>query len=804
MSYRIVKAFGAALLAGVAATAAFAGGPNYMHDEANKVPNRWHLDRYPNQAVPVYTDLGGLGLMNNAQTTEWVRKAWEQWSNVPTSRFKAQIIGDVSLLGLGDITPANVSQVYPKFNGGGVTVVYDYDGTIFRDYLGLGRSSVLGIAFTEYKAEGSDEILEVTVFINGFMQWVNDTDGSGMSGVMTHEFGHAANLAHSQANGAVFNTQTRDYPRPYGCPTGPYAGGLASGPTKEQIETMYPFLDNRITGTSKFQFTVDKLDDIAAISDLYPEPGWPENYGTVTGTIKSLTKILGNGTGPEKQVTGVNVIARNVADPYNDFTSVVSGGLTRGFAGEDGTFELHGLTPGAQYVLYVDNLSAGAFPYPRMLALPGPEEWYNADLESGNGETDDRCAWTPITVAAQTTQTADITFNRVKGAPSITYMNFIGGLQSMSADGSILAGNSANMSSYWMWSEANGYQQIGGFAPVGGRGTLSADGSKFAGNYRDTDGIVKWGIRDNATGTWQVVPTPNAGTCTDSTQGFGNVTRVGTVFGLSGDGSTVVGSTYNNGANSCKKSLATKWTAAGGAQTLEKYPNPTTNPENRANAVNYDGSVIVGYDNSPNRNGVYWKNGVEHFMGSPTQSPFVGEASDVTGDGVTVVGQAGNNPTGNPASPKGAYKFYTTNDSVETVGIAEVNGSATGLKTSDAGTVISGFSRLGSTTTPKIWTSGIGWSDFTQFLNSQGIYAPEMTFFWANGISSTGTVLAGSSATSQGTVTWRIEIPKAIVCHKSPGGNSQTTHNLDVTFPVGLDDHLAHGDTLGLCEHGGE
>ena len=800
----IARMLGVTLLLGAVATTAFAGGPNYVFDNENEVPYRWNLESWPGGAVPVYTDLGGLGLMNNAQATDWVVRAWDQWNNLPTSAFRAQVVGNVSLLGLGDITPANVSQVFPsRFNGGGITVVYDYDGKIFRDYLGLGQSSILGIAYMEF-ASPDGEILEATIFINGFMQWFNDTDGAGMSGVFTHEFGHAANLSHSQASGAVFNDKVLDYPWPYGCSSGPYAGAKGSGPTKEQIETMYPFLDNRITGTSKYQFSVDKLDDIAAISDLYPEAGWPEDYGTIQGTIKSLTKILGNGTGPEKQVTGVNVIARNVADPYNDFTSAVSGGLTRGFAGEDGTFEMHGLTPGAQYVIYVDNLAAGAFPYPRMLALPGPEEWYNADLESGNGETDDRCAWTPITVAAQTTQTADITFNRVKGAPAITYMNFNGSVQSISADGSVMSGNASNMSSYWLWSEANGYQVIGGFAPTGGRGTLTADGSKFAGNYKDTDGIVKWGIRDNATGAWQILPTPTGGTCLTSTNGFGNQIAMGTVFGISGDGSTVVGNSYNNGANSCRRALATKWNATDGAQTLEKYPNPTTNPESRANAVNYDGSVIVGYDLSPGRNGVYWKNGVEHFMGSPTQSPFVGEASDVSGDGVVSVGTAGNNPGGNPLSPKGAYKFYTTNDSYETVGVAEVNGSATGYKTNDAGTVISGFSRLGQATNAKIWTSGIGWSDFTQVLNSQGIYAPEMVFFWPNGVSSNGTVLAGTAATVQGSVPYRIEIPKAIVCHKSPGGRNTATHNLDVTFPGGLDEHLAHGDTLGLCEHGGD
>ena len=68
----LMRLLGAALTLGVVATPALAGGPNYMYDEANKLPYRWHLDSWPNGAVPVHTDLGGLGLMDNTMTTNWV------------------------------------------------------------------------------------------------------------------------------------------------------------------------------------------------------------------------------------------------------------------------------------------------------------------------------------------------------------------------------------------------------------------------------------------------------------------------------------------------------------------------------------------------------------------------------------------------------------------------------------------------------------------------------------------------------------------------------------------------------------
>jgi hypothetical protein len=367
---------------------------------------------------------------------------------------------------------------------------------------------------------------------------------------------------------------------------------------------MYPFLDHTVgTGSSQYQFTVDRLDDIAAISDLYPAAGWPGNYGTIKGTIYELTKILGNGTGPTQQVTGVNIIARNLADPYNDFTSIVSGSLTRGMTGPDGTFEMHGLTPGATYGVYVDNLAAGAFPYPRLLALPGPEEWWNGALESGDGRTDDRCAWTGIPVTAGSTATADITFNKVKGAPSWTLHDFNGNPSGLTADGSTMVGNSNNLTGFWLWSTTGGYQEIGGFALAGGLAGITDDGSKVAGNYRDTDGIVKWGLWDRASQTWTVLPppatTPQNPTCNAVGQN-GSFPSYGAVYGISGDGSTVVGNTPQNRSStgSCRKFRSTMWTAGGGTVVLPKNSPDLNTTNSRGNWVSYDGSTIAGYEDA--------------------------------------------------------------------------------------------------------------------------------------------------------------------------------------------------------------
>jgi len=807
----MMRLLGATLIVGVAATTAFAGGFNYMFDPVNKIPYRWHLENWPNGAVPVHTDLGGLGLMDNTMTTNWVIGALAQWTNLPTSSYKAEVVGTVADFGLGDITPANADQVFPNhYNGGGITVVYDYDGHIFADYLGFNPYTIAGIALPEFVAPGTDELLEYTLFLNGFVQYFNDYDGRAYSGIITHELGHCANLAHSQVNGAVF--RQGDPPLPYGCTTVPYPGL----PTRQQIETMYPFIDQQITGTGEFIFTVDKLDDIAAISDLYPEPGWPQNYGTIQGTIKSLTKILGNGGGPTVQVGSVNVIARNVADPFNDFTSIVSGGLTRGEAGPDGTFALHGLTPGAQYVVYVDNLAAGAFPYPRLETLPGPEEWYNGALESGDGTTDDRCAWTPVPVAAGTTATADITFNRVKGAPTWTLFDFLGVPRSMTPDGSTMVGTiSTSSSSYFLWSVTGGYQEIGGFANIGGMPAISDDGSKVAGNFME-NGVVKWALWDRSTQTWTTLPppptTPQSPACAsvaevNHVQVF--VPNYGAVWGISGDGSTVVGNTPQlNSFGTCRRFRATKWTAAGGSVVLPKAAPDNNTQTSRGNWASYDGSIIAGYDESPVRSGAYWVNGVEHFVqGTPiaTLANYYGECAQITRDGSVIVGGTGYNSPPPASYTGGAYKHFTADGHNEIIGTTNDPNriNSTAYRTEDAAEVVGGFDRIATGDVTKFWTNEVGWVELEGFLNAQGTYLDGPAIGFIQGMSADGTIWAGSAVTASGTFPYRVEIPKAIVCHKAPG-STQAPKNLDVTFPGGLADHLAHGDTLGLCQSGGE
>jgi len=292
---------------------------------------------------------------------------------------------------LPNIVFGNQGMVIGTFNGGGYHMIYDHDGVITANLAGPG---VLGFSSPEWATGAAlDESYAV---LNGSTVEPGDVTGIWWQGVTTHEMGHGINLAHTQCNGAAlfFGDDTG----PAGC-LPPYAGF----PAVAELETMYPFIDTTIgTGSGVAQGTVDMLDDMASVSDIYPDAGWPLGFGTISGII-----YLPNGV---TEVTGVNVIVRNIADPFGDCSSMLSGAFSQGDAGPDGSFAFHGLIPGQQYVVYVDEIVAGGFST-TPIALPGPEEFYNGASETGDSDTDDKCASTAITAVLNGNDDASIIFN---------------------------------------------------------------------------------------------------------------------------------------------------------------------------------------------------------------------------------------------------------------------------------------------------------------------------------------------------------------------------------------------------------
>jgi len=762
----------AVAIACAAATVARAGGPIYTYDYANRIPYAWNMANW-GYGVYVYTDLGTLGILSNDTANGLVANAVAQWSGVPTSSFRAAAVGDFSLISQGDIDASTIGLIIGAWNGGGIDVVYDSDGSIMTDFFGVSPTSVLGISDLDFVAPDSNEILEAWTVLSGPGVPADDPNGTGFAGVVTHEMGHTLNLAHSQANGAALQSPV-DPPQPEQCGA-PWTGG----PTDAQTETMYPFITPEPTGSGFYMATVHLIDDTAALSDLYPADGWPQSAGTISGQI---TDFAGN------PITGVDVIARNVANPFGDCSSYISGQVSKGNAGPDGSFVLNGLTPGASYVLYVDRLMDGSFSVPTPIVLPGPEEYFNGAMESGNGQTDDACQWSPVTVTAGSPVTLTVALNHINGAPILITpprLDVQTVPTSITPDGGVVVGGEGPQNvPIFRWDlNAGTFEEIGG--TLTGSAAISADGQKIAANVVDGDGVNKAAIYAN--GTWTALPgVPGGVPCPDN--GTGSGPELTSAYDLSADGSTVVGLSY--GAQGCGTPTirAFKWTAAGGSVVLPKVDS--TNRANRANAVNNDGSVIVGWDDRTDglRRGVQWRNGAASLI-TENHLP-AGEAEDVSGDGNFIVGQS---------TPYTANNAWLSSQTTGMHNLGALTGETNALASAvdaDGGVIVgrSTNKNLG-TMTPTIWTSGLHWTDLNQFLAAQGVNTSGSTISIGMAMTPNGQTIIGWAGAQIGYLGWVLKTPTSVVCHTQ----SSPAQTLVVSFPDELNTHLGHGDTLGPC-----
>ena len=336
-------------------------------------------------------DQGNLGPVPGPAAVALVASAFQAWEDIPSSTLSytagASLPVDVDITNFGPY----LNAVAPD---GLSAVVFDDDGQIFDLLYGPG-SGILGFAGPEFGTPATCTIDEGLSFLNG----PSFTNATAAFDVMVHEFGHWTNFAHSVVNGQVYlgsvggdNTGPTPFDT-FGAPPNPIA--------EDVVETMYPFYYGPGIGTGSLE-----ADDIAIASRMYPEP----NYATTTGEISGQI-LLGS-----QRVTGVNVIARNIANPFHDAVSAISSDFTDNTSQADpnvGQYRITGLTPGAQYGVYIDTVLAGGFSTALSNPLPGPEELYNGASESSDPSTDDPSAFQPVLVAAGAPNTGiDIIFNQ--------------------------------------------------------------------------------------------------------------------------------------------------------------------------------------------------------------------------------------------------------------------------------------------------------------------------------------------------------------------------------------------------------
>jgi uncharacterized membrane protein len=204
---------------------------------------------------------------------------------------------------------------------------------------------------------------------------------------------------------------------------------------------------------------------------------------------------------------------------------------------------------------------------------------------------------------------------------------------SVSNDGSVIAGNLANGSfGPYRWTQATGLVDLGRHTWGGGAGltVMSADGTKIAATIGSLDSTYNTqGLWTLGSGWQELSPYPADGGIIDM--------NYGSIWSLSGDGTTPVGLYWRSGVGN--RAHASKWTQATGVVDLG---GTITGQASRANTVNGNGSVIAGWVETPQGpwRPAVWDNGTCVLLTSydPLVYGGAGEARCMNAAGTIIAG----------------------------------------------------------------------------------------------------------------------------------------------------------------------
>lgn len=293
----------------------------------------------------------------------------------------------------------------------------------------------------------------------------------------------------------------------------------------------------------------------------------------------------------------------------------------------------------------------------------------------------------------------------------------------------VAVGNGYN-TTHFRWTKADGAKNIGSVSVglLSGSTRVSDDGNIIAGTMTNSStNLNEMSYYNNTTGLWT-----NLGGIVGSSDDSKS-----SAWGISRDGKTIVGLGFINAAIG----EAIKWTEADG---IVQIGSTVTGSSSRANAINADQSVIVGWqdDETGFRQGAYWKNGVQSIIKNNDNEP-VGEAGGVSDDGNTIIGYYGLYPY-----VWNAVEGYTQ-ISHPNSGVF-FRGGATSI-TADGKTVIGYFRPWpGGPYFGEgfIWTKEKGRLNLNDYVTSLGIDTQGMKFSLPLAISPDGHYIAGAGVTA--------------------------------------------------------
>lgn len=309
----------------------------------------------------------------------------------------------------------------------------------------------------------------------------------------------------------------------------------------------------------------------------------------------------------------------------------------------------------------------------------------------------------------------------------------------MSTDGSVIVGNNAAFETV-LWTRETGLIELGrgttAFGSGAGTPDISDDGTRVSATISTADGLyITQGIWIEGQGWTDLMPPPPAG-------GGLLDNAYGSAWGISGNGEHVVGLYWRPGQPG---GVAHPTISMPGAGVIDLG---TTDASGRANHVNYDGTVVVGWDELATGAWIptVWDKGVLTRL-DPSEG--FAEANYVTPDGNLIGGDTHNElrrineatiwtRTGNT---------WTKNVLGSLLGTAPPFGHATVEGMTPDGSIAVGYNRRTNpnNATGFIWTAQDGMQDIVVWLTDRGIEIPRnMQIFDLAAISADGKTMIGS------------------------------------------------------------
>ncbi len=291
-----------------------------------------------------------------------------------------------------------------------------------------------------------------------------------------------------------------------------------------------------------------------------------------------------------------------------------------------------------------------------------------------------------------------------------------------------------------MWTEENGSENIGELTSgdyISGLTNVTSDGKYISGTMTNPEtGKDEMARYDTTTKTWTYLGGLKASS--DAT--------LSSAWGMSSDGKVIVGLGWQTSGTG----HGIVWREGDGITDLG---STVAERSSRANSVNDSGDIIVGWQDNDygDRQGVYWKNGVQVPLTDNDGMP-TGEAVAVTPDGKTIIGFTYDNPF--IWNETAGYTKITHPDPDYAGGAASI--------TDDGKTVVGYFRPWnGQAVTGEgfIYTQEKGRVELNEYIASLGIDNQGITFALPMAISPNGKYITGVGRTDDDIVGFVIKLP---------------------------------------------